>query len=65
MSLRLFLPSSYVDSQTLREMFGVAEGEGENGQDGIEAAVGDVQAGVHDVQVVVVVDAAPLVRDGS
>ena len=46
-------------------MPGDAVGKGENCQNGIEAAVGDVQGGVGDVEVVVAVDAAPLIGDGG
>lgn len=46
-------------------MPGDAVGQGENSQDGVEAAVGDVQGAVGEVQVVVAVDAAPFIGDGG
>jgi len=43
---------------------GSAVGVGENGEGGIEAAVGDVDAAVNHVEVVGIVDAAPGIDDG-
>ena len=42
-----------------------AIGVGEDGENGIEAAVGDVDAGVDHVEVVDIVDAAPGIDDGG
>src|SRR5208337_3230016 len=49
----------------LRKVSGGAVGVGENGEDGIEAAVGDVDAAVNHVEIVGVVYAAPGIDDGS
>ena len=47
------------------EMLCGAEGQGHDGEDGVEAAVGDVEGGVYHIEVVVGVDTAPLIGDGG
>jgi len=49
----------------LHEASGNPVGVRENSEDRIEAAIGDVDAGINDVEIVEIVDAAPGIDDRS